>query len=79
MPVEVYGMTASAPCRIVTLTLEALKHPYEFKVVDLMKNENKTPEFLKVKGPDHFCNNTLNRLVLDPDQSSAQRAGHQGR
>ncbi len=33
---------------MVVATLEKLKLPYEFKVVDLMKGENKTPEYLKV-------------------------------
>lgn len=49
MPVEIYGMQLSAPCRIVGMTCEVLKVPYEFKETDLMKGEHKTPEFLKVR------------------------------
>ena len=45
-------MPGSAPCRLVALTLECLKKPYEYKIVDLQKGENKTPEYLKIN-PQH--------------------------
>jgi len=45
-PVEVYGMQASAPCRIVEMTAEVLGIEYEFKVVDLMAGDNMKPEYL---------------------------------
>jgi glutathione S-transferase len=47
-PIEIYGMTASAPCRILTMTCEVLGLEYEFKVVNLQVGENRTPEYLKV-------------------------------
>ena len=48
MPVVVYGMPLSAPARIVFMTCEALGVEYETKVVDLMKGEHLTPDYLKV-------------------------------
>ena len=47
-PIVIYGMTPSAPCRILCMTCEVLGLEYEFKVVNLMAGENKTPEYLKV-------------------------------
>lgn len=49
MPVEVYGHKISAPCRLVFMTCEAAKVPYDFKVVDLMKGDNMKEEYLKVR------------------------------
>jgi len=51
-PIVIYGMTASAPCRILTMTCEVLGLEYEFKVVNLQNGENKTPEYLKLN-PHH--------------------------
>ncbi len=51
-PITIYGMMASAPCRCLTMVCEVLGLEYEFKVVDLLKGENKTPEFLKLN-PHH--------------------------
>ena len=48
MVVEIFGMGLSAPCRILHMTCEALGVEYKETNVDLFKNENKTPEFLKV-------------------------------
>ena len=48
MVVEIFGMGLSAPCRILHMTCEALGVEYKETTVDLFKNENKTPEFLKV-------------------------------
>ena len=47
-PIVIYGMAPSAPCRILCMTCEVLGLEYEFKVVNLMAGENKTPEYLKV-------------------------------
>jgi len=46
--IDIYGMQLSAPVRIVQMTAECLGLKYNFKYVDLMKNEHKTPEFLKM-------------------------------
>jgi len=51
-PVIIYGMTASAPCRILTMTCEVLGIEYEFKVCNLQAGENRTPEYLKLN-PQH--------------------------
>jgi len=51
-PIEVYGMTASAPCRIVTMTAECLGLEYDFKKVDLMAGDHMKPEFLAMN-PQH--------------------------
>jgi len=51
-PIEVYGMSLSAPCRIVNMTAECLGLDYEFKVVDLMAGEHMKPEFLAMN-PQH--------------------------
>lgn len=52
MPVELHGMPASAPCRIVAMTLECLEVPYEYKTVDLMAGDHMKPEYLKIN-PQH--------------------------
>ena len=49
---QVYGMSLSAPCRIVNMTAECLGLDYEFKVVDLMAGEHMKPEFLAMN-PQH--------------------------
>ena len=38
--------------RAVLLTLEALKVPYDFSVINLFEGENKSPEFLRLN-PQH--------------------------
>ena len=48
MGITVYGMELSAPVRCVMMTCEVVGVEYEFKKVDLMAGENKTPEYLKV-------------------------------
>ena len=48
MSVEIHGMIASAPCRICYLTCEVLGIEYKMVNCDLMKGENRTPEYLKV-------------------------------
>ena len=54
MVVEIFGMGLSAPCRILHMTCEALGVEYKETTVDLFKNENKTPEFLKVHNIFHI-------------------------
>ena len=49
MPVEIYGMQLSAPCRSAGLALEATGTAYDFKVTNLMEGEHMKPEFLKVR------------------------------
>ena len=49
---QIYGMQASAPCRIVEMTAEVLGLEYEFKVVDLQAGENMKPEYLALN-PQH--------------------------
>nr|ALS04353.1 glutathione S-transferase delta-epsilon 2 [Acartia pacifica]ALS04354.1 glutathione S-transferase delta-epsilon 2 [Acartia pacifica] len=46
--IDIYGMQLSAPVRIVQMTAQCLNLPYTFKEVDLLKNEHKTEEFLKL-------------------------------
>jgi glutathione S-transferase len=50
--IELYGMHLSAPVRIVSLTLEALELPYEFKEINLQKGDHLKPEYLKIN-PQH--------------------------
>ncbi len=45
-------MGASAPCRIVYMTCEALKLDYKIIMCDLQKGENKSPDYLKMN-PQH--------------------------
>ena len=61
--VDIYGMGPSAPCRILYMTCSALGVEYNDIAVDLMKGENKTPEYLKVRTTilSPFCNSL--RLV----------------
>ena len=49
---QIYGMQASAPCRLVEMTAEVLGLEYEFKVVDLQAGENMKPEYLALN-PQH--------------------------
>eukprot|EP00095_Tigriopus_kingsejongensis_P001406 maker-scaffold229_size244821-snap-gene-1.17 protein:Tk01406 transcript:maker-scaffold229_size244821-snap-gene-1.17-mRNA-1 annotation:"glutathione s-transferase delta-epsilon 2" len=52
MPIELYGMDASAPFRIVYMTLEALDIPYEIKTVNLQEGDHMKPEYVKMN-PQH--------------------------
>jgi len=52
MVVEVYGMSLSAPCRMVYMACEILGVDYKKINVDLMKGEHMTPEFLSMN-PSH--------------------------
>lgn len=48
MPLDLYYVGGSAPCRSVLLAAKAVGVDLNLKVVDLMKGEQMTPEFLKV-------------------------------
>jgi len=50
--ITIYGVSASAPCRNLTMVCEVLGLNYDFKVVDLQKGENKSPDYLKLN-PHH--------------------------
>jgi len=47
-PFDLYGMQLSAPVRIVQMTAEALGVEYNFKELNIMAGENKTPEYLAI-------------------------------
>lgn len=47
-PIDVHGMPASAPCRIVNMTAECLGVEYDFKLLDLMAGDHMKPEFLAI-------------------------------
>ena len=42
----IYGMASSGNCHKVRMVLEHLRIPYEWREVDIMKGESRTPEFL---------------------------------
>ena len=48
MTLEIHGLNGSAPCRILYMTCEALGLEFKDISVNLFKQENKTPEYLKV-------------------------------
>ena len=54
MPVDLYYMPGSAPCRSVRLTARALGLKLNLKQTDLMKGEHMTPEYLKVGGASNL-------------------------
>jgi hypothetical protein len=49
MTIDLYYIPASAPCRSVLLTANAVGVQLNLKYVDLFKGEHLTPEFLKVR------------------------------
>jgi glutathione S-transferase len=49
MPIDLYYLLPSHPCRSVLLLAKALKLELNLKVTELSKGENRTPEFLKVQ------------------------------
>eukprot|EP00088_Acartia_fossae_P047878 TRINITY_DN5203_c0_g1_i1.p1 TRINITY_DN5203_c0_g1~~TRINITY_DN5203_c0_g1_i1.p1 ORF type:complete len:221 (-),score=73.91 TRINITY_DN5203_c0_g1_i1:213-875(-) len=51
-PIVIYGMQLSAPCRILEMTCEMLGIEYDFQLLDLMKGEHMTPQYL-AKNPQH--------------------------
>nr|XP_039256150.1 glutathione S-transferase 1-like [Styela clava] len=48
MPVEFYYLAMSPPCRGVWMVLEALGVEYTDKFINILNQENKTPEFAKI-------------------------------
>ncbi|EDW85739.1 uncharacterized protein Dwil_GK22985 [Drosophila willistoni] len=50
--IVLYGMDISPPVRACKLVLKALNLPYEYRIVDLVKGEHHSEEFLK-KNPQH--------------------------
>ncbi|KAK3915123.1 Glutathione S-transferase 1 [Frankliniella fusca] len=47
-PIKVHGITGSPPVRAVLLACKALGVDYEFKLVNTLRGDHKTPEFLKL-------------------------------
>lgn len=48
MPIDLYYIGGSAPCRAVLLAAKAVGVDLNLKTIDLMKGEQMTPEYLKV-------------------------------
>jgi len=48
MPLDLYYVPASAPCRAVLLTANVVGVQLNLKNVDLSKGEHLTPEFIQV-------------------------------
>lgn len=48
MPIDLYYVPGSAPCRAVLLTAKALNLNLNLKLVDLHHGEHLKPEYLKV-------------------------------
>jgi len=70
-PVEVYGMNASAPCRIVMMTAEALGVEYEFKVTDLMAGDHMKPEYLAMNPMHNIPTMKDGNFVLNESRAIA--------
>ena len=54
MSVEIHGMSESVPCRFSYMTCEVLGIDYKMISCNLVKGENKTPEYLKVSKFDIY-------------------------
>ena len=52
MPIDIYYLPGSPPCRAVLLTAKALGLEMNLKRLELMKGEHLKPEFLKIN-PQH--------------------------
>lgn len=52
MPIDLYYVPGSSPCRAVLLTAKALGLELNLKLVDLHHGEHMKPEFLKMN-PQH--------------------------
>jgi glutathione S-transferase len=48
MPYTVHGTAASGNCHKVRMALDVLSLPYEWREVDILKGEARTPEFLSM-------------------------------
>lgn len=53
--IQLYTMDISPPCRIVQMTLDILNLKHELIQLDLLKGENRTPEYLEVFVPIPFA------------------------
>lgn len=49
MPIDLYYVPGSAPCRAVLLTAKALNLNLNLKLVDLHHGEHLKPEYIKVR------------------------------
>jgi len=70
-PIEIHGMPASAPCRIATMTAEVLGLEYNYKVVDLAKGDNKTPEYLALNPMHNIPTVVDGDLVMNESRAIA--------
>lgn len=52
MPIDLYYMSMSAPCRAVLLTAKMVGVEINLKTINLMQGEHMKPEFLKIN-PQH--------------------------
>ncbi len=52
MPIDLYYMSMSAPCRAVLLTAKMVGVEINLKTINLMQGEHMQPEFLKIN-PQH--------------------------
>jgi glutathione S-transferase len=52
MPIDLYYMSMSAPCRAVLLTAKMVGIEINLKTINLMQGEHMQPEFLKIN-PQH--------------------------
>ena len=51
MALKLYGAAFSIATQNVLVTLKELKLPYELTFVDVLKGEQKTPEYIETKQP----------------------------
>lgn len=61
MPIDCYYLPPSPPCRTIILLAKALGIHFNFKIVNVLKREHLTPEFLQVF---QFTLVLFSRLVL---------------
>jgi glutathione S-transferase len=48
MPIDFYHIVGSPPCHSVRLLMKSMGVEVNLKSVDLLNDENKSPEFIKV-------------------------------
>ena len=48
MPIQIYAMDISAPCRMALMACEVMGIEYEIVDVNLFTGENMKPEYLRV-------------------------------
>lgn len=64
----VYGMSPSGNCYKVRLLLEQLGEPYDWREIDIMKGETRTPEYLD----DVNANGRVPAVILDDGRRLAE-------